>query len=89
MRDLAFRPSFELAAAIRRRKVGSRELLDHYLARIERRNSRINAVVTLDVERARQRADEADRALSRGEDWGPLHGLPITVKDTLEAPPGY
>ena len=84
MRDLAFRPSFELAAAIRRRKVGSRELLDHYLARIERLNSRINAVVTLDVERARQRADEADRALSRGEDWGPLHGLPITVKDTLE-----
>ncbi|MGH7897682.1 MAG: amidase family protein, partial [Candidatus Binatia bacterium] len=84
MSDIAFRPAIELAAALRRREVGSRELLDHYLDRVERLNPALNAIVTLDVERARRRADEADRALARGEARGPLHGLPMTVKDTFE-----
>jgi amidase len=84
MSGLSFRSAVELVDAIRRREVGSRELLDHHLARVERLNPRINAVVTLDVERARRRADVADRALARGEDVGPLHGLPITIKDVME-----
>jgi amidase len=82
--DVAFRSTTELAAAIRRREIGSRELLDHYLARVERLNPQLNAVVTLDAERARVRAGEADRALSRGEAWGPLHGVPFTIKDCYE-----
>ncbi len=84
MHDLAFRTALDLAAAIRRREIGSRELLEHYLARFERLNPMINAVVTLDAEHARQRADEADRALARGEAHGPLHGVPMTIKDTFE-----
>ncbi len=83
MTDIAFRPAGELTAAIRNREISSRELLDHLLERVERLNPRINAIITLDVERARERADAADAALARGESWGPLHGLPITVKHDL------
>ncbi len=74
----------ELAAAVRRREVGSVELLDHYLDRIDRLGGDINAVVTLDVDRARAACAAADVALARGDDVGPLHGLPITVKDAIE-----
>src|SRR5436190_17155610 len=74
----------QLARAIRDKEVSSRELLDLYLDRIERLNEPINAVVTLDVERARAAAAAADDALTRGDVAGPLHGLPITVKDAIE-----
>ncbi len=84
MIDPATSAAVELAAAIRRREISSVELLDAYADRIERLDGPLNAVVTLDLERARRRAVEADDALARGEHWGPLHGLPITVKDTLE-----
>lgn len=84
MTDLALRPAVELVAACKRGEVGARELLDHYVARIERLNPALNAVVTLDVERARRAADAADTARARGETLGPLHGLPMTIKDTLE-----
>jgi len=75
----------ELAAAIRAKEISSRELLDLYLDRIERLDrEKVNAVVTLDVERARVTAAAADAALARGDDVGPLHGLPITIKDAIE-----
>ncbi len=82
--DPAYRSATDLCAAIARKDLGSRELLDHLLARIERYNPALNAVVALDVERARARADAADAALARGERWGPLHGLPMTIKDCFE-----
>lgn len=82
--DIAFQSASELAAALRKKEVGSLELLDHYLERVDRLNPKINAVVTLDVERARRRAKEADDALARGEVLGPLHGLPMTIKDSFE-----
>jgi amidase len=82
--ELGFESAGELAAALRRRELGSRELLEHYLARIERWNPALNAVVALDAERARAAADAADRALARGEAAGALFGLPMTVKDTFE-----
>jgi amidase len=84
MDELAFRPAVALAKAIRAGELGSRELLDHYAARVERLNPRVNAIVTLDLERARKRADAADAARARGELWGPLHGLPMTIKDSFE-----
>jgi amidase len=84
MTDIAFRSALELAVAIRNHEISSRELLEHYLQRVDLHNPKINALVTLDAERARARADEADAALARGEYWGPLHGLPITIKDTIE-----
>jgi amidase len=84
MTELGFRDAHALAAALRGRELGSRELLEHYLARIERWNPGLNAVVTLDAERARAAADAADRALAAGDAAGPLFGLPMTVKDTFE-----
>ena len=74
----------ELAAGIRAKEWSSRELLDLYLDRIDRLNGPVNAVVTLDADRARVAADAADVALARGDAVGPLHGLPITIKDAIE-----
>jgi amidase len=79
--DSTFVTATELAASIRERRVSSVDVLNAYLDQIARNNARVNAVVTLDEERARQRARDADRALARGEIWGPLHGVPFTVKD--------
>ncbi len=76
----------ELAAAIRRKELGSRELLDSYLDRIARLDLDVHAVVTLDVDRAEAAADEADRATAAGtvdHAARPLHGLPITIKDAI------
>jgi amidase len=73
-----------LAPAIRRKEISSRELLELHLGRIKVLNGQINAVVMLDVERARQRAGELDVATARGESKGPLHGIPITIKDSYE-----
>jgi amidase len=84
MTELHFRSATALVSALRNREVSSRELLEHFLARVEKHNPALNAVVTLDVERARARAAEADAALARGESWGPLHGLPMTIKDSFE-----
>lgn len=74
----------QLEAAIRSRELTSRDLLELYVDRIERLNPPINAVVTLDLERARADADRADEEAARGEWRGPLHGLPITIKDAIE-----
>ncbi len=73
----------EQAAAIARRELGSEELLDLFLARIEQVNGHVNAVCTLAVEPARERARQADAATSSGKSWGSLHGLPITIKDAI------
>jgi amidase len=82
--DLAFLPAVELLTLLERKEVSSRELLDTYLDRAGRHNKSINAIVTMDAERAGERAREADQARARGESWGPLHGLPVTVKDVFE-----
>ena len=84
MTELALRPATELAGLIQSRTVGCRELLETYVERVETYDAELNAVVTLDLDAARDRADEADVTLGRGERWGPLHGLPMTIKDTFE-----
>jgi amidase len=84
MSDIALQPAHVLADAIRRRDISSRELLEHYLARVERLNPPLNAVVTLDTDGASKAADDADAALARGDIRGPLHGVPMTIKDTYE-----
>ncbi len=81
--DPALWTTSDQAAAIRRRDLGSVELLDAHLARIERLNPQVNAVCTLAVDTARTRAHAADEATARGVSWGPLHGLSITVKDAI------
>ncbi|GFG51199.1 amidase [Mycolicibacterium agri] len=84
MADIGLRPAHALAEAIRRREISSRELLEHYLARVDALNPALNAVVTLDPDGARRAADAADGALARGEQTGPLHGVPMTIKDTYQ-----
>ena len=71
-------------AAVRSRAISARELLELHLARIAERNPELNALVSLDQERARSGAAAADEALARGADLGPLHGLPFAFKDTHE-----
>src|SRR3954453_783249 len=83
--DLTASSVVELAATVRSKKASAREVLGEHLARIERFNPAINAIVRLDQERARARAEQADAALARGESWGPLHGVPFTLKDMIEA----
>jgi amidase len=70
------------ADAVRRREISARELLDLHLDRIAERNPELNAVVSLDEERAREGAAAADETLASGADVGPLHGLPFAFKDT-------
>jgi amidase len=84
MLDVPFRPARQLAGEIRRKKIGCLELLDLYLARVEKYDGALNAVVVRDFERARARARAADRALARGRGWGPLHGVPMTVKESYD-----
>ena len=82
MSELHFKSAVELSAMIRGRKIGAGELLEHFLGRVARYNPALNAIVWQDVERARKRAAEADRALARGDIWGPFHGLPMTIKES-------
>ncbi len=84
MTDLAFQSATNLIAAIKSKKTTSSDLLEMYIERMQRLNPGINAIVATDLDNARKRAKEADEALARGEDWGPLHGLPITIKDSFE-----
>lgn len=81
--DIAFSSATALAAKLRSGKVSALELLDHYIARVEKHDGALNAVVVRDFERARKRAKAADRALRKGAAWGPLHGLPMTVKESF------
>lgn len=74
-------PARELARRLRDRQLTAVDLLEAQLDRIERHNPALNAVVSLDAGRARRRAEEADAALARGEVWGPLHGVSMTLKD--------
>ena len=81
MSDIPYRSAFALAEDIKRGALTSSGVLECFLERVERFNPKINAVVQLDADRARERAAEADRVARRGEDLGPLHGVPLTVKD--------
>src|SRR3989449_6019201 len=84
MLDIPFRSAKQLAADIRKKKIGCLELLDLYLARIEKYDGALNAVVVRDFDRARSRARAADRALSKRDVWGPLHGVPMTIKESYD-----
>ncbi|WP_375463533.1 amidase [uncultured Methylobacterium sp.] len=74
----------DLAEAIRTRRLTSAEVVEAHLDRIAAVNPRLNAVVRLTAESARREAALADAALARGDRTGPLHGVPVTIKDTLE-----
>lgn len=74
----------EAAAMIRSREISCRELVDGYLERIELAEPAINAFITIAAERARDSADAADAMLRTGSCLGPLHGLPVGIKDNID-----
>lgn len=84
LRPLHFRSASELLRSLRAGELRSAELLEHLVDRIGRVDERVGAVVARDFERARAGARAADETLERGGAIGPLHGLPMTVKDSLE-----
>jgi amidase len=79
---LPFRTAKQLAAAVRKKKIGCLELLDLYLERVEAHNPSLNAIIAMDVEGARKRAKAADKAVKAGKKLGPLHGVPMTIKES-------
>jgi amidase len=84
MDEIIYASATEIARAIRSKQVSSAEVVEAHLARIDEVNPRLNAFVQLTADAARQRAREADAALARGDVWGPLHGVPVSIKDAFE-----
>jgi amidase len=84
MSDLVFATASQLAQMIRDRQVSAVEVFEAHLAQIAKHNSKLNAICTLDESNARSAAKQADEALLQGENWGALHGVPITIKDLFE-----
>ena len=85
MSEAIYWSACRIAAEIRAGNLSSREIVDACLERIEQVNPKINAVVRLVTERARKEADALDRLAASGEFRGPLHGVPITIKDSLDS----
>ncbi len=85
MNDAIYWSAARLARTLRAGELSSREIVDACLARIEAVNPDINAVVQLVAERARAEAVELDRLAASGQFRGPLHGVPITIKDSLDS----
>lgn len=79
--DLCACTALEIADLVRTRRASCREVTDAVLARIERLNPRLNAFAALDAERAREQAGQRDEAIVLGDEVGPLHGVPVTIKD--------
>lgn len=84
MDELIYASATALAKAIRTKEVSSVEVTEAFLRRIETVNPKLNAVVQLTADTARAEAQAADAALGRGEIPGPLHGVPVTIKDNIE-----
>jgi len=83
MTELTYKSATQLAQMIRDKKASSLEVVDAHIARIEAVNPKLNAVVQLRADSARASAVKADESLARGDEPGPLHGVPFTVKDSI------
>jgi amidase len=81
---LCFASAVEMAQLIRTKKLSAREALEEHLKQIDRVNPKVNAIVTLVAEMAAEAAAKADEMQARGENLGPLHGLPVAYKDLLD-----
>ncbi|MFC6716174.1 amidase [Natrialbaceae archaeon GCM10025810] len=79
--DFVFEPTTVVAERIREGELSPVEVVDAFLERIDERDDELNAFITLIPERARAEAKQAERALERGDDVGPLHGVPFAIKD--------
>ncbi|MBI3966703.1 MAG: amidase, partial [Chloroflexi bacterium] len=81
--DLCFQPIHELAPQLRSGAVSPVEVAEAYLARIEQLQPTLNAYITVTAEAARKQAREAEAAIRSGDYRGPLHGVPIALKDII------
>jgi aspartyl-tRNA(Asn)/glutamyl-tRNA(Gln) amidotransferase subunit A len=81
--ELPFRTVSELSRLIRARTVSPIEVTEAYLDRVQELNPKLNAYVTVAWNQAREAAREAERTIARGEYLGPMHGIPIAVKDQI------
>ena len=81
---MIFESAHEILEKIKQGEVSSLEVLESFLAQVEKVNPKINAIVALDIERAKEKAKEADNKISLKSKLGPLHGLPMTIKDAFE-----
>jgi Asp-tRNA(Asn)/Glu-tRNA(Gln) amidotransferase A subunit family amidase len=84
MCDLTFLSATAMAQQIRDRKISPVELVDAHLAKIERLNPTLNAFVQVDPERVRRDAQQAEQSVMNSESIGPLHGVPISIKSSIE-----
>ena len=82
-REICFLTATELSRLVRARELSAGEVLEAHFSQIDRLNPKVNAIVTLVADRARERARAADQALAAGNAVGPLHGLPIAHKDLV------
>ncbi|MEM6751935.1 MAG: amidase, partial [Cyanobacteria bacterium P01_C01_bin.38] len=82
MNNLVFKPAYQLARMIKEREISSVEVLEAHLNQTQH-NSKLNAICTLN-NKSLETAKQADEALAKGENWGLLHGVPITIKDIFE-----
>jgi Asp-tRNA(Asn)/Glu-tRNA(Gln) amidotransferase A subunit family amidase len=84
MSELSFLPAVSMAEQIRRKAISPVELVEAHLSRIEKLNPRLNAFIQLDAENARHQARAAEAAVARHQVLGPLHGVPISVKSSID-----
>ena len=85
--DICGLTAVAMASLLRKKKLSARDVMAAHLRQIERVNPQVNAIVTLVADQAMESARQADEAQARGATFGPLHGLPIGIKD-LEATAG-
>ena len=84
MADLTFLPAAEMARQIREKKISPLELAEAHLAKVERLNPKLNAFVDVAPERVRRDARAAEEVLAAGGKVGPLHGVPISIKSSVD-----
>ena len=86
--ELAYRSLTSLASSIRRRELSPVEVVDAFIDRIRMRNPAVNAFVCEDFDRAHDEAVVAEKKLTDGSTTGPLHGIPVAIKDLFSSKPG-
>jgi Asp-tRNA(Asn)/Glu-tRNA(Gln) amidotransferase A subunit family amidase len=84
MPELTFLPAVSLAKSIREKKLSPVDVVEAYLARIEKANPKLNAFVQVDGEGVRRQARVAEAAVRKGKELGPLHGVPLSIKSSVE-----
>jgi Asp-tRNA(Asn)/Glu-tRNA(Gln) amidotransferase A subunit family amidase len=83
MAELTLLPAIEMAARIREKKLSPVDLVEVHLERIETLNPKLNAFIQVNTEKARQQARAAEKALTSGDQLGPLHGVPVSIKSSI------